>query len=160
MKDTQIKIAQKENAYREALLSGRAALLEEQGELTRQRAKETALRAPYAGELAKYTLEAKEAQIEKIRQDTKALELENDLNEMLKPYGLTSRDSALVRQIVRVMSDDNPNISALDVMLLLPSLLPGLGALGNVFKMFRKTPGKGLARKPIRPEFKPPIKVK
>ena len=153
MKDTQIKIAQKENAYREALLSGRAALLAEQGELTRQRAKETALRAPYAGELAKYTLEAKEAQIEKIRQDTKALKLENQLNEMLKPYGLTSRDSALVRQIVRVMSDDNPGISALDIMLLLPTLLPGLGAAGRIFRGFSKV------KKPMTKVKKPMTKV-
>ncbi|MEM3791065.1 MAG: hypothetical protein QW260_08350, partial [Thermoproteota archaeon] len=60
--------------------------------------------------------------------------LENQLNQMLKPYALTSKDNAAIRQIVRVMAEDNPNISAIDVMLLLPTLLPGIGLAGRSIK--------------------------
>lgn len=138
MKNAQIGIAQQENYWRTQLLNKRAVLLGEQGSLTRQKALEAGLRAPYAGEMARYTLEGKKAAIEKVREDTRSLKLENQLNTMLKPYGLTSRDSALVRQIVRVMSEDNPSISAIDVMLLLPSLLPGLGLAGKALKPLTK----------------------
>lgn len=138
MKDAQIGIAQAERLYRDPILNKRAVLMAEQGSLTRQKALEVGLRAPFAGELARTSLEAQKANVERTKAITTGLRLENQLNQMLKPYGLTSKDSALVRQIARVMADDNPNISAIDVMLLLPSLIPGLGLAGKSLRSLRK----------------------
>lgn len=138
MKDAQIGIAQAERLYRDPILNKRAVLMAEQGSLTRQKALEAGLRAPYAGELARTSLEVQKANVERTKAITTGLRLENQLNQMLKPYGLTSKDSALVRQIARVMADDNPNISAIDVMLLLPSIIPGLGLAGKALKPLTK----------------------
>ncbi|MEM3791061.1 MAG: hypothetical protein QW260_08330 [Thermoproteota archaeon] len=138
MKDAQIGIAQQENWWRGIMLNEKQILTAEQARLARAKGVDVSLRAPYVAELAKYTLEGKKAQIEKVRQDTRALKLENQLNAMLKPYGLTSRDNAAIRQIVRVMSEDNPDISAIDVMLLLPTLLPGIGSAGRAIMPYRK----------------------
>lgn len=110
--------------------------------------------AKYAEQLAKYSLDTKEASLANIKATTRGKDLENDLNSILKPYGLTTRDNPLMRQIVRIIAKENPNMSAIDVALLLPSLIPGLGAgvkglsfmrsanrmskLGRVSKPFRR----------------------
>lgn len=138
MKDAQIGIAQQENWWRGSMLNQKSLLLDNQSKLALARGTEIGERLPYAGQIAAYTLEGKKAAVEQVRQQTRALKLENQLNAMLKPYGLTSRDSSLVRQIVRVMSEDNPNISAIDVMLLLPSLIPGIGLAGRALKPLSK----------------------
>lgn len=136
MKSAQIGIAQQENWWRGGLLNAKDNLLQEQRWLARARGTEIGERLPYAKELAKTNLEAQKAGVERVKAITTGLRLENQLNEMLKPYGLTSRDSAAIRQIARVLADDNPNISAIDVMLLLPSLLPGIGTAGRTLKSF------------------------
>lgn len=138
MKNAQIDIAQREAWWRGPILNEKALLLSEQAKTTRARGTDIALRAPYVSELAKTSLEYQKANVERVGEITKGLRLENQLNQMLKPYGLTSRDSAAVRQIVRVMAEDNPNISALDVMLLLPSILPGVGLAGRGIKSLTK----------------------
>ncbi len=138
LKDAQISIAQKEAWWRGGLLNAKDNLLQEQRWLARAKSTEIGERLPYAKELAKTTLEAQKANVERTKAITTGVRLENQLNKMLKPYGLTSRDSALVRQIVRVMAEDNPNISAIDVMLLLPTLLPGVGLAGKALKPLTK----------------------
>lgn len=134
MKDAQIGIAQQENWWRGINLNEKQLLLEAQGNLTAGKAREIHERLPYASELAKTSLEAKKAEVERIKAITTGHRLENQLNQMLKPYALTSKDNAAIRQIVRVMAEDNPNISAIDVMLLLPTLLPGIGLAGRSIK--------------------------
>ncbi len=138
MKNAQIGIAQQENWWRGINLNEKQLLLEAQGNLTAGKAREIHERLPYASELAKTSLEAQKANVDRTKAITTGLRLENQLNTMLKPYGLTARDSAAVRQIVRVMAEDNPNISALDVMLLLPTLLPGIGLAGRSIKPLMK----------------------
>lgn len=80
-----------------------------------------------AEEIAKYTTEGKKANLDMVRSKTRGQNLENDLNALLKPYGITTRDDLLMRQIIRVLSKENPDMGASDLLLLLPALLPGFG---------------------------------
>ena len=137
MKDAQINIAQAEEWWRHPLLNKKALVMDEDWKLKMARGTEIGERLPYAKELGKYNLEYKKADVQRIKAITKGQSLDNQLNELLKPYALTTRDSAAIRQIARVMAQDNPNISAIDVMLLLPSLLPGIGLAGKSLKSFR-----------------------
>lgn len=138
MKDAQIGIAQAEQYWRHPMLNEKALLTEQKWKTELARGTEIGQRLPYASELAKTSLEAQKANVERTKAITTGVRLENQLNQMLKPYGLTSKDSAAIRQIVRVMAEDNPNISALDVMLLLPTLLPGVGLAGKALKPLTK----------------------
>lgn len=138
MKNAQIGIAQSEQYWRSPMLNEKYLLTESQRRTDTARGTEIALRAPYVSELAKTSLEAQKANVEKTKALTTGIRLENQINQLLKPYALTSKDSAAIRQIVRVMAEDNPNISALDVMLLLPTLLPGLGLAGKSLKPLMK----------------------
>lgn len=138
MKNAQIGIAQQENYWRGMNLNLQNLGLDQKWKLDLARGTEISARLPYASELAKTTLEVQKANVERTKAITTGVRLENQLNTMLKPYGLTSKDSAAIRQIVRVMADDNPNISAIDVMLLLPTLLPGLGLAGKSLKPLTK----------------------
>lgn len=138
MKNAQIGIAQAEQYWRHPMLNEKALLTEQKWKTELARGTEIGQRLPYASELAKTSLEAQKANVERTKAITTGVRLENQLNTMLKPYGLTSKDSAAIRQIVRVMAEDNPNISALDVMLLLPTLLPGIGLAGKSLKPLSK----------------------
>lgn len=122
------------NSYKELGLPFEEQRLLSKQEYEYQRARKMAkenvishYKALNAKELYKYQTEAAMENVRKIRESIRGMKLENDLNQLLKPYGLTAKDSALVRQIVRVMAKDNPNMSAVDVALLLPMILPSLG---------------------------------
>lgn len=138
MKDAQIGIAQAERWWRHPMLNEKALLTEQRRKTELARGTEIGARLPYASELAKTSLDYQKANVQRIRAITTGQRLENQINQLLKPYALTSRDNAAIRQIVRVMSEDNPNINALDVMLLLPTLLPGIGLAGKTLKSFTK----------------------
>lgn len=138
MKDAQIGIAQAEKWWRHPMLNEKALLLGDQRGLVANKSREVSARLPYVSELAKTSLDAQKANVERTKAITTGLRLENQISKMLKPYGLTSKDNAAIRQIVRVMAEDNPNISAIDVMLLLPTLLPGIGLAGKSLKPLSK----------------------
>lgn len=105
----------------------KAGILESKESIGRSKAAQEHALAKLAPELAKSSLDTKKANIEKLRSSTRSLDLDNDLNALLKPYGITTRDNALLRQIVRVMAKENPNFGATDIMLLLPLIMPALG---------------------------------
>lgn len=94
------------------------------------------IEAMLKGETFEYQVEGSKLATESAKEKVRAQKLENDLSELLKPYGLTSKDSALLRSIVRIFSKENPNISAVDIMMLLPLILPGVSggvrALGTL----------------------------
>lgn len=164
-KAAQTRISNTEADFRHMLLSQRSQKLTSDIDLSSMRGKEIKERLPYVQELAKYSSESQKANIDRIREQTRGLELQNDLDDLLKPYGLTTRDNALLRQIVRVMSKENPNISAVDVAMLLPMLLPGIGTgaatlrgmrtarhLGKAGKVVARS-RKGVSRINYRPRF-------
>lgn len=79
-------------------------------------------KAKVSSELYKTQVDAMKARVNQIKETTRGITLENDLNALLKPYGLTTRDNVWLRQIVRMLQRDNPGISAIEVMQLLPNL--------------------------------------
>jgi len=117
------------------------------------KSKIAAAEAAIAPHLAQTSLEAKKANVENIKASARGKNLENDLNSLLKPYGLTTRDNVLMRQVVRIMQKENPGVSAIDVALLLPSLLPGIGSGVKSLSFMRSASRMSKAGR-IKPAFR------
>lgn len=140
-------IQSQENWWRGNILNEKQILLAEQGRTERARGTAIAQQAPFVSQLAETSVQASKANVDRLRATTQGISLENDLNELLKPYGLTSRDNVTVRQIARLMQSENPNVSALDVMLLLPTLIPGLKAGASAARTMR-SPVRKISHRP------------
>lgn len=93
---------------------------------------EKAIQAKYhskvAEQLENYSVDAAKANIDNVKSVTKGRNLENDLNELLKPYGFTTKDHPVIRTILTVMQKDNPNMNAIEAIMMLPEMLRGIDA--------------------------------
>lgn len=137
MKNAQIDSVQKMNAlngieliYRDADLAHKTASSASKMYIDSLKVGMTENIARYQQDMLAAELQQKQSnvsktrsQIDNVKAHTLALELENDVNSLLKPYGLTTRDDARTRQLLRIMSKDNPGISAIDAALLISSFL-------------------------------------
>lgn len=90
------------------------------------------MRSKYAPSLEEYNLQAKKAGVDAVKSRTTGQNLENDLNKLLKPYGITTKDNSVVRVILTIMQKENPDLNAVEAALMIPKMLEGIKASQHI----------------------------
>lgn len=90
--------------------------------------------AKIAPQLAETQLQAKQASAKNLAESARGKNLENDLNQMLKPYGFTTKDHPIIRTILTVLQKENPDLNAVEAMMILPKMVQGIDASSRIMK--------------------------